>query len=149
MCTHKSCSVVSDSLWPHGLWPTRLLCPWDSPGRSPEWTAVPISRASSQLRSWTWASRTAGGSFTARAAREAISVTRSLAPPHALSLHSVTAPQALFHGFDSFWFILDVQTGCKCKFLKFAYTLHPAASLRVHFPQDCSTMIRTRKSTSV
>ena len=23
------CSVVSDSLWPHGLQPTRLLCPWD------------------------------------------------------------------------------------------------------------------------
>ena len=24
-------SVVLDSVWPHGLWPTRLLCPWDSP----------------------------------------------------------------------------------------------------------------------
>ena len=23
-------SVVSDSLWPHGLWPARLLCPWSS-----------------------------------------------------------------------------------------------------------------------
>ena len=28
------CSVVSDSLWPRGLWPARLLCPWDSPGKS-------------------------------------------------------------------------------------------------------------------
>ena len=27
-------SVVSDSLWPHGLQPTRLLCPWDFPGKS-------------------------------------------------------------------------------------------------------------------
>ena len=27
-------SVVSDSLWPHGLWPTRLLSPWDFPGNS-------------------------------------------------------------------------------------------------------------------
>ena len=27
-------SVVSDSLRPHGLWPTRLLCPWDSPGKN-------------------------------------------------------------------------------------------------------------------
>ena len=26
-------SVVSDSR-PHGLQPTRLLCPWDSPGKS-------------------------------------------------------------------------------------------------------------------
>ena len=23
---------MSESLWPYGLWPTRLLCPWDSPG---------------------------------------------------------------------------------------------------------------------
>ena len=29
-----SCSVVSDSLRPHGLQPTRLLCPWDSPGKN-------------------------------------------------------------------------------------------------------------------
>ena len=28
------CSVVSDSLRPHGLYPTRLLCPWDFPGNS-------------------------------------------------------------------------------------------------------------------
>ena len=27
-------SVVSDSLQPHGLWPTRLLHPWDFPGKS-------------------------------------------------------------------------------------------------------------------
>ena len=27
-------SVVSDSLWPHGVQPTRLLCPWDFPGKS-------------------------------------------------------------------------------------------------------------------
>ena len=27
-------SVVSDSSWPHGLQPTRLLCPWDFPGKS-------------------------------------------------------------------------------------------------------------------
>ena len=28
------CSVVLDSLWPHGLWPTRLLCPWNSLGKN-------------------------------------------------------------------------------------------------------------------
>ena len=27
-------AVVSDSLGPHPLWATRLLCPWDSPGKS-------------------------------------------------------------------------------------------------------------------
>ena len=26
--------VVSDSLQPHGLQPTRLLCPWDFPGKN-------------------------------------------------------------------------------------------------------------------
>ena len=29
-----SCSVVSDSLWPYRLWPTRLFHPWDFPGKS-------------------------------------------------------------------------------------------------------------------
>ena len=29
-----SCSVVSDSSRLHGLQPTRLLCPWDFPGKS-------------------------------------------------------------------------------------------------------------------
>ena len=28
------CSVVSDSLWPFGPYPTRLLCPWDFPGKN-------------------------------------------------------------------------------------------------------------------
>ena len=27
-------SVVSDSLWPHGLWPARLLCLWNFPGKN-------------------------------------------------------------------------------------------------------------------
>ena len=29
-----SCSVVFDSLQPHGLYPPRLLCPWNSPGKN-------------------------------------------------------------------------------------------------------------------
>ena len=29
-----SCSVVSDSSWPYGLQPTRLLHPWNFPGKS-------------------------------------------------------------------------------------------------------------------
>ena len=32
--TKRSLSVVSDSWRPHGLKPTRLLRPWDSPGKS-------------------------------------------------------------------------------------------------------------------
>ena len=33
-CWCFSRSVVSDSLRPHGLQPTRLLCPWDFPGKN-------------------------------------------------------------------------------------------------------------------
>ena len=29
-----SCTVLSDSLQPHGLQPASLLCPWDSPGKN-------------------------------------------------------------------------------------------------------------------
>ena len=29
-----ACSVASNSLLSHGLWPTRFLCPWDSPGKN-------------------------------------------------------------------------------------------------------------------
>ena len=32
--SEKCCSVMSDSLWPYGLQPTRLLCPWASPGKN-------------------------------------------------------------------------------------------------------------------
>ena len=52
-------SVVSDSSWPHGLQPTRLLHPWDLPGSSVhgisqvrilEWVAISLSRGSAWPR---------------------------------------------------------------------------------------------------
>ena len=52
MCV-TSRSVVSDSLRPHGLYPTRLLCPWILQARILEWAAIPFSRGSSQARDWT------------------------------------------------------------------------------------------------
>ena len=30
----ESCSVMSDSLLPHGLYSARLPCPWNSPGQT-------------------------------------------------------------------------------------------------------------------
>ena len=33
-CRSVGCSVMSDSLWPHGLKPIRLLHPWESPGKN-------------------------------------------------------------------------------------------------------------------
>ena len=41
-------SVVSDSLPPRGRQPTRLLCPWDSPGKKTGVAAMPSSRGSSR-----------------------------------------------------------------------------------------------------
>ena len=34
MCVCVSCFVMSDSWQPHELWPARLLCPWDFPGKN-------------------------------------------------------------------------------------------------------------------
>ena len=33
-CVGVGCSVVSNSLQPHGLQPDRLLCPWNSLGKN-------------------------------------------------------------------------------------------------------------------
>ena len=45
---------MSDSMWHHELWPTRLLCPWDfSRPRILEWVAIPFSREPSRHRDLT------------------------------------------------------------------------------------------------
>ena len=89
----RSRSVVSDSLRPHRLQPTRLLYPWDFPGKSTgvgchcllppwtivqaktlEWVAYPFSRGSSRPRNGPRRPRVsciAGGFFTNWAIREA------------------------------------------------------------------------------
>ena len=40
-CSVLSHSVVSDSLWPHGLWPIRLLRPWGF-SRQEYWSGLPF-----------------------------------------------------------------------------------------------------------
>ena len=58
----KSCLTL---LWPHGLSPTRLLCPWNSPGKN---TGVGyhslLQGGSSRPRDRTVVSHVAGGFFT-------------------------------------------------------------------------------------
>ena len=34
-------SVISNSLWSHGPWPIRLLCPWDWFSRQEDWSGLP------------------------------------------------------------------------------------------------------------
>ena len=53
-CMHAVTSVVSNSLRPHG--PTRLLCPWDLPGKNTRMVTILFSRGSSQPRDQTWVS---------------------------------------------------------------------------------------------
>ena len=62
----ESCSVVYDSLQPHGLY-----SPWNHQARILEWVTFPFSRGSSQPRDWTQVSRIAGGILTCWATREA------------------------------------------------------------------------------
>ena len=63
----KSCSVLSNSLWPHGILQARIL----------EWVAFTFSRGSSQPRDRTQVSCIAGRVFTNWAAREAHSKSKT------------------------------------------------------------------------
>ena len=60
----QSHSVVSHSLWPHGI------VHWILQARILEWVVVPFSRGSSQPRNRTQVSRNAGGFFIIWATRE-------------------------------------------------------------------------------
>ena len=65
----ESHSVVSDSLWPHGLY-----SPWNSSGQNTGVGSIPFSRESFQPRDRTQVFRIAGRSFTVWATREALGV---------------------------------------------------------------------------
>ena len=66
-------SVMFNSLWPHGLQPTRLLCPLGNlQARILEWVARPSSRGSSPPRDGTQASCSAGRFFNVWATRRAL-----------------------------------------------------------------------------
>ena len=62
----ESCSIVSDSLQPHGLY-----SPWNLQARILEWVAFPFSRGSSQPKDQTQVSFITGRFFTSGATREA------------------------------------------------------------------------------
>ena len=48
------CWVMSDSLQPHGLWPARLLCPWDFPGKKEYWSGLPFPSPVHESEKWKW-----------------------------------------------------------------------------------------------
>jgi len=63
-------SLVSDSLWPHGLEPIRLLCPWNSPGKNTGVGCHFLLQGSSQPKDRTRVSCIAGGCFSVWVTRE-------------------------------------------------------------------------------
>ena len=64
VCVCVSHSVVSDCLRFHGLSPTRLLCPWDFPGKNTGVGCHFLLQGSSQPVDRTPVSCTAGRNFT-------------------------------------------------------------------------------------
>ena len=73
-CVCSVASIMSNSLWPHGLQPTRLLYPWDSPGKDTGVGCHALLQRSSWLRDRTHISCLsciAGGFFTTEPTREA------------------------------------------------------------------------------
>ena len=62
----QACLVVSNSLWPHGLQHTRLLCPWNFPGKNTRVVSISYFRGSFQPRDQTLSPALPGGSFTTK-----------------------------------------------------------------------------------
>ena len=64
-------SVVSNTLWPHPLQPTRLLCLWNSPVKNTGVGCHALLQGIFPTRDWTQVSHTAGGVFSIWTTREA------------------------------------------------------------------------------
>ena len=93
----ESRSVVSDSLWPHGLY-----SPWNSPGQNTGVGSQSFSRGSSQPRDWTQVACIAGRFFTVWAVREAHVNSSSIYSS------SINKSSHCFHGTLQFvWFCFE------------------------------------------
>ena len=71
-------SVVPHSLWSHELQPTRLLCPWDFPGKDTGVVYHFLLQGIFPTRDWIWVSCTAGRVFIHSPTREALIYTSEL-----------------------------------------------------------------------
>ena len=65
-----SCSVMSNFLWLHGMKPTRLLCPWDSPSKNTGVCSHPLLQGIFPTQGSNQVSCIAGRFFTVWATRE-------------------------------------------------------------------------------
>ena len=76
-----SSSVVSDSLQPHGLYPARLLCPWNFSGKNTEVGSLSLLQGIFPTQDGTQVSWITGGFFTIWAPREVQEYWSGLAYP--------------------------------------------------------------------
>ena len=65
--------IVPNSLWPHQLYPARLLCPWNSPGKNTGVGFHSILPGNFLTQDQSRVSVTVGRFFTIQATREALS----------------------------------------------------------------------------
>ena len=70
------CSVVSDSLQPHGLEPTRLFRPWNSPGNNTTVSRCSLLQGIFPTQELNWVSCIAGRFFTSWVTREGLKMVR-------------------------------------------------------------------------
>ena len=91
------CSVMPDSLQPHGLL-ARLLCPCDSPGK---WVAMPFSRESGIMALFIWKNKTKHLNYLAlfthyqEQIQDETTVTSSL-PPYDWAIWSINSNDETF-----------------------------------------------------
>ena len=90
-------SIVSNSLWPHGLYsPLGASVHGILQGRILEWVAMPFSRGSSRPRDWTQLSRIAGRLFTYWATKEVIFVYVHFKKLHLFTSYGNLLPELYF-----------------------------------------------------
>ena len=89
-------SVMSNSLRVHGLWLTRLLCPWNTPGKNIRVGSHSLLQRSSPSRDRTWVSRIAGRFFTIWAMRDALKETLWLGDWRELYHWTTHAPLSVY-----------------------------------------------------
>ena len=87
VCMYVLVSQLCPTLWHHGLWPARLLCPWNSPGKNIGVGGHSLLQESSQPRDWSQISCIAGRFFTIWATREATQV--SMCESHSVVSNSL------------------------------------------------------------
>ena len=124
----ESCSVMSDSLRPHGLYPTRLLCPWNSPGQNTGVGSLSLLQGIFPTQGSNKVSCIAGQFFTSWATRDQLSYQESPIRSRVL-VKSVVSPV--------------IQPGWSIHWWKWSTVASYYHCIAVHFPLSSIHFIYT------